>query len=173
MNVSYILKRIRGEWYKLIHPNVIGKSPAVSESLDIDKAHNALCRIGSFFSTGGAVKFKMLEKGSLKIGDRCFFNNNACITTVESIEIGRGCTFGNNLVIVDHDHDYINNTGLISKPVVIGDNVWVGANVVILRGCIIGDNSVIAAGSIVKGIIPPNTLYYQERVIVNKKIEKI
>lgn len=45
----------------------------------------------------------------------------------------------------------------------IGNNVWIGANTVILRDSIIGDNAVIAAGSVVKGNIPPNTVYYLKR----------
>jgi acetyltransferase-like isoleucine patch superfamily enzyme len=58
----------------------------------------------------------------------------------------------------------------LSSPVIIGDNVWVGANCVILRGTVIGDNCVIAAGSVVKGNVESNMLYYQERTIKNKLI---
>ena len=45
-----------------------------------------------------------------------------------------------------------------AKPIVIGDNVWVGGNVVILGGVTIGDNVVIGAGSVVTKDIPPNSL---------------
>lgn len=97
--------------------------------------------------------------GNLKIGSHCFFNINSSITCVNKIEIGDNCKFGNNLVIVDHDHNYrVNgeytkdNPEFVSSPIKIGNNVWCGANVTILRGTEIGDNCVIAAGSTVKGI---------------------
>lgn len=51
------------------------------------------------------------------------------------------------------------------KEVNIGENVWIGANVVILRGTNIGNNSVIAAGSIINGNIPANKIVYQERTL--------
>ena len=50
-----------------------------------------------------------------------------------------------------------------TAPVVIGNNVWIGANAIILRGTTIGDNSVIAAGSVVKGNVPSNTLLVQKK----------
>lgn len=45
-----------------------------------------------------------------------------------------------------------------AKPIVVGNNVWFGGNVVVLPGVTIGDNAVIGAGSIVSNDIPPNTL---------------
>lgn len=107
--------------------------------------------------------------GICKIGENCFFNHNCSITCLNKISIGDRCTFGNNLVLVDHDHakdggDFI--TGTVS----IGNDTWVGANVVILRDTHIGRNCIIAAGSIVKGNVPDNTLYIQKRSSECKKI---
>ena len=59
-----------------------------------------------------------------------------------------------------------------NSPVVIGDNVWCGCNVVILKGVKIGDNCVIAAGTVVNKDIPSNSMVYQERELVIKKINK-
>lgn len=113
------------------------------------------------------------QNGKIEIGDKCFFNSNVSITCVENIKIGSNCQFANNVVVVDHDHAYRNgiNPELVSSAVYIGNNVWIGANVVILRGSRIGDNSVIAAGSIVKGEISQNTLFYQKRLNCCKKYE--
>ena len=72
------------------------------------------------------------------------------VKSLEYIEIGDNCKFGNNLVIVDHDHNFRaygnhshQNPEFLSSPIRIGNNVWVGANVTILRGTTIGDNCVI------------------------------
>lgn len=112
------------------------------------------------------------DGGKITIGDGCFLNENVSITSLASISIGNGCCIGNNVVIVDHDHSYGENRSLsfISSDVKIGNNVWIGANSTILRGAAIGDNSVIAAGSIVKGKIDKDTLFYQKREGVSNSI---
>ena len=104
------------------------------------------------------------ESGRLTVGDKCFFNTNCSVTCMEEVTIGRGCHFANNLVIVDHDHDYRRGWGYYrSAPVRIGNDVWVGANCVILKGADIGDRCVIAAGSVVSGRVEPGSLYIQRR----------
>lgn len=80
-----------------------------------------------------------------------------------------------NVLIYDHDHNFKVKDGLknlvyTSSPVIIGNNVWIGANSVILRGTEVGDNSVIAAGSVVKGKIPKGTLVIQQRKSINKVV---
>ena len=45
-----------------------------------------------------------------------------------------------------------------SRPITIGDHVWVGQEVTILKGTAIGSHSIVGAGSIVRGVVPPNTL---------------
>ena len=84
----------------------------------------------------------------------------------EAISIGDNTEFGPNVCIYDHDHDYkngLNNELYKTSPVKIGKNCWIGAGVIILRGTVIGDNSVIAAGSIVKDVVPSNSLFYNKR----------
>lgn len=111
------------------------------------------------------------EGGDIRLGDKCFLNSNVSITALNKITIGNGCQIANNVVIVDHDHDYKNSlSGFVSEPVTIGNNVWIGANCVILKGSTIGDNCVIAAGSIVKGEVKPDTMYYQRRECGSRKI---
>lgn len=102
--------------------------------------------------------------GSLEIGDSCFFNSNCSITVMDKIKIGNNCNVANNVVIVDHDHDFRKDNKLfVTAPVTIGNNVWIGANCVLLKGIQIGDNAVIAAGSVVRKSIPENTVYYEQK----------
>lgn len=107
------------------------------------------------------VCFRAAE-GVLKIGTS-FFNQGCSITAMQRIEIGDDCIFAPNVVVVDHDHDFTyldKRRGLAFKKsdVIIGNNVWIGSNVTILRGTNIGDNSVIGAGLTIKGDIPANSL---------------
>ena len=72
----------------------------------------------------------------MTIGEDVFFNHNCSLTCAESIEIGNYCMFANNLVIIDHDHEIFKEgvTGkLVSKPIIIEDRVWCGANVTITK----------------------------------------
>lgn len=147
------------------------------ERLRIEVGRNASAKIGSYNQNREKVYIGVIGDGNLSIGDHCFFNINSSITCLEKVVIGDNCKFGNNLVIVDHDHNFRahgnytkDNPEFISSPIIIGNNVWVGANVTILRGSTIGDNCVIGAGSIVYGNIPSNSVFVQKR---ESKIQEV
>ena len=109
------------------------------------------------------VKLFSDEPGAeIRIGENSRVHGT-CIRARTSVIIGRNCLIAANCQIMDdsgHDMSFPNvedrvNTRGISKPVVIGDNVWIGANTIILPGVRIGNGSVIAAGSVVTKEIPP------------------
>ena len=100
----------------------------------------------------------LMEGGELQIGDYCFFNYNVSITCKERVLIGSHVQIANNVVIVDHNHDY-RDKGFVSKPASIGDNVWIGANAVILPGVNIGKFAVIAAGCVVTKDVPEYAIF--------------
>ena len=127
------------------------------------KIKDGTARFGKEQITRGNAVFRV-EGGELIIGDKCFFNQNVSITCKKKIVIGDRCQIANNVVIVDHDHAGSENWGsYVETPVTIGNDVWIGANVVIMRGTTIGDKAVIGAGSIVKGEVPAGKVYYQKR----------
>lgn len=109
-------------------------------------------KIGKRLKTRGQDNI-LIEGGKLQIGDYCFFNYNVSITCKAHVLIGSHVQIANNVVIVDHNHDY-KNKGFVSKPVSIDDNVWIGANAVILPGVSIGKFAVIAAGCVVTKDVP-------------------
>lgn len=98
--------------------------------------------------------------GTVEIGDRTEFNNNLFIKSEGAgIKIGADGLFGANVEIFDsnfHDLDPSRRRGGTPKmaPVEIGDNVFVGMGVKILKGSKIGSDSVIGAGAVVTGEIP-------------------
>lgn len=127
------------------------------------KIKDGTARFGKEQITRGNAVFRV-EGGELIIGDKCFFNQNVSITCKKKIVIGDRCQIANNVVIVDHDHAGSENWGsYVETPVIIGNDVWIGANVVIMRGTTIGDKAVIGAGSIVKGNVPEGKVFYQKR----------
>jgi maltose O-acetyltransferase len=80
------------------------------------------------------------------------------------IEIGADCLFGPNVGIYDHDHGFGDPMRPVwmqphrTEPVVIGSDVWIGANVVITAGARIGDRAVVGANSVVTGSVESGTL---------------
>ena len=130
------------------------------------KIKNGKAHFGKEQITRGMAIFRV-EGGELSVGDKCFFNQNVSITCKKKVVIGDRCQIANNVVIVDHDHAGSENWGsYVETDVVIGNDVWIGAGAVILRGTTIGDKAVIGAGSIVKGNVPAGCVYYQKRETV-------
>lgn len=112
--------------------------------------------------------------GRLVIGAHSYINRNVNVVCHELIEIGEHTTIGPNVCIYDHDHDFRSEereTKYITAPVIIGKNVWIGANTIILKGVCIGDNAVIAAGAIVRKNVPDNSIYYNKIEGMIKKIK--
>ena len=146
--------------------------PVALEKVKLEMDKETALWIGKKVQNRGAFYIGCKEQGKLHIGEHCFFNMNSSITCMKEISIGKYCKFGNNLVIVDHDH---NTSGcgeeFPAKPIKIGDDVWVGANCVILKGVTIGDHAVIAAGSVVRKDVPADCIYYEEKkgMILRKK----
>lgn len=116
-------------------------------------------RIGEGFLSRQRLTLRCEEHANISIGDNVFFNTNVSVTALEKIVIGNNVKIANNVVVVDHDHDYKNDyIGYLTSPVMIEDNVWIGANSVILRGSHISQGAVIGAGTVVKGFIAKNTI---------------
>lgn len=112
------------------------------------------------------------------IGKDCFFNHDCSITALKKVVIGEGCIFGESVKIYDHNHRFsdadrrIKDQGYTKEEVVIGNHCWIGSNVVLLKGCKIGDNCVIGAGSIINEEIPRSCIVTAERkltMVTNKK----
>src|SRR6185312_8362806 len=99
----------------------------------------------------------------IEIGDGNRFSNNVSIIANERISIGNRCLVGDLVTIFDSDfHEIDPATRMEScgqtKPITIGNNVWLGSRVMVLKGVTIGDNSVVAAASVVTRSIPANCL---------------
>jgi acetyltransferase-like isoleucine patch superfamily enzyme len=93
----------------------------------------------------------------LSVGPRCAFSGTV-IAAAERIELGRYVRCGANTTIMDSDFHEDDPRSGEPRPVVIEDHVWLGLNVMVLKGVRIGRNSVVAAGSVVTKDIPANVV---------------
>lgn len=72
------------------------------------------------------------------------------IQAINGIKLGKNFLFAPGVKIISANHDFFERTKSIkTSPIVIGDNVWLGANVIILPGVRIGNNCIVGAGSVV------------------------
>lgn len=96
------------------------------------------------------------------VGDYFYANFNLTLVDDTYITIGSHVMIGPNVTLSTAGHpvdpDRRRNVAQFNIPITIGDNVWIGANVVVLPGVSIGENSVVGAGSIVTKDIPPNVV---------------
>lgn len=112
------------------------------------------CGPGSFIQ----VPFFCDYGYNIHIGEKVFFNFNCVILDVAKVTIGNRTLLGPNVQIytATHPMDSVERaSGLESgKPILIGDDVWIGGSVVVCPGVSIGDRTVIGAGSVVTRDIP-------------------
>ena len=97
----------------------------------------------------------------ISIGEGCYFNAGTTFIDDWKIEIGKNCLFGPNVTLCTTGHPISPNhrmDGMYSFPIKIGNTCWIGANVIVLPGVTIGDNTVIGAGSVVTKDIPANVV---------------
>jgi acetyltransferase-like isoleucine patch superfamily enzyme len=99
----------------------------------------------------------------MKIGNNCFINNVNFSTEPYLIEIGDHVAIAAGTDFITHDgaiwcfRDEIKNADVFGR-IKIGNNVFIGNNCTILPGTSVGDNCIIAAGSIVRGQFPENSV---------------
>lgn len=132
-------------------------------------------------TTGRFCRFDLEgRKPTLFIGDNCEMGDMTHIVAHEKVEIGNNVLMASKCFISDTDHGVYtgedqdapytspNQRKLVTKPVRICNNVWIGENVVILAGAEIGDGCIVGANSVVKGIVPANSMIVGTGIIIKK-----
>ncbi len=103
----------------------------------------------------------------ITVGSDTFIGNGCTLSCANAVTLGARCLIASGVRIHDNDGHPLDTdrrsrgeaiTLEETAPVVIGDNVWIGANAVILKGVEIGDNSVVATGAIVTRDVPANSV---------------
>lgn len=104
--------------------------------------------------------FTIKSPERLVIGDRTVINGNCYINASGVVSIGKYCHIAKGLTIFSANHNYKSEEYIpyddiqIKRKVIIGDAVWIGANVTIAPGASIGNGVIVSSGSVVFGDIP-------------------
>ena len=153
---------------KFILPIKLGKNVILSHR------GNGKIDFGKHVSLNNNAHLYVVDGAMLKIGSFSSVGDNNIIVAREKISLGENVMLGANVCIYDHDHEFrkegnFRDQGYNAAPVIIEDNVWLGAGVIVLKGVTIGTGSVIAAGTIVNKDIPPNSIVYNKREMIIKE----
>ena len=134
-----------------------------SPNTEVVIAEQGTIRLGKHVRAHRRSKLLAFSSGVLEIGSNTALGNGVSINCMDSITIGEGVQIGPDVKIYDHDHDFRVPGGIRAEkfrtaPVKIGDNSWIGCNVVILMGTTLGENC-----SVLKGEYPANSVIVQKR----------
>ncbi len=164
-------------WTKLFHFSTFSGPiiSLVSPHTEITMDHAAKLHIGRNFKMRDGAKIRVRQGATCIIGNNSSVNSNNMIVCHDRIEIGNDVQLSPNVLIYDHDHDFRVEGGLKAErfktsPVKIGNNVWIGANTVILRGTEIGDDCVVGAGCVIKGRYEAGSVIVQKREEMVRKL---
>lgn len=155
---------LRGYWYWLLGMKV--GSGTVLPPLHITWPNQVA--IGKYCTLEHSIYFKfdgIWQSGTaIRIGNQVFIGSGCEFNITQGIDIGDNTLIASGCRFIDHDHG--TQAGLLMRtqegskePIQLGNDVWLGCNVVVLKGVVIGDGAVVAAGAIVTKSILPNEIW--------------
>ena len=156
---------------KILNPQniVFGKNVTIDKHTIIDGFSSEkiilgdCVKIGAFSNLNSTSHFSKYGIG-LKMGNNSAIGDYTHFGAAGGIEIGNDVIMGSYISFHSENHNFsdisklIREQGVTSKGIKLGNNIWVGAKVTFLDGCVVGNNSVVAAGAVVNGIYPENSI---------------
>lgn len=126
---------------------------------NLNLMENAQILISGNSKIGLGSSLTVEDNAIFEIGRSTYICSGATIRVAKKVSIGDKCAISWNVTMMDSDfHDYELDDGsqppIRTRELIIGNNVWIGNNVLILKGVHIGDNAVVAAGSVVVKDVP-------------------
>lgn len=166
-------RMLSGEPYRADDPELVAGRQACQRLLEVfnvspaddERSRHALQQLLGSLGEGSVIlpRLQCDYGAQIAVGAGCFINYDAILLDCASITIGDNVSIGPRAQLVTalhpvDDHDARRAGWESASPIVIGDNVWLAAGVIVGPGVTIGANSVIGAGSVVISDIPAHVL---------------
>ncbi len=121
-------------------------------------------------------KIKILDAGKLVIGNYCRIGKGAFLFCKGGLTIGNNVQFSRNITVYTANHNFKSdvlpyNSEYLLDPVIINDNVWIGMNVSILPGVVIGKNSILGMNAVITKDVPENAIVVGNNRIIGYRSE--
>jgi acetyltransferase-like isoleucine patch superfamily enzyme len=156
-------------WHKVVRRRAYGKKIHtdgicfIGKNVKIEIGPLAHVYLDRWSWVGNGTKLRA-HGGFIRIGSKSVLGEEITFSTYEEISIGRECVIADRAMFIDFDHitadpeQAIRKQGLYSKPVRVGNNVWIGYGASILRGVTIGDGAVVGTNAVVTKDVPANAV---------------
>ncbi len=131
--------------------------------LELQISKRGKIKFGRFAWIGDGTKLRCHE-GVVEIGPKTVIGQEVTISAYQRVRIGEQCVIADRAMFIDFDHGMveverpIRVQGIYKRDVEVGSNVWIGYGASVLRGCRVGDNSVLGTYTVVTRSVPANAV---------------
>jgi len=133
-------------------------------SINTFKFNNSILNIT--LARGASIKRDVILQGSgeIYLGEKSFIGSFSVVGSNESVRIGKNVMIAQGVSIRDTDHNFTDldkpmiNQGIVTAPIIVKDNVWIGYGAVITKGVTIESGAIIAANAVVTKDVPANAI---------------
>jgi acetyltransferase-like isoleucine patch superfamily enzyme len=162
---KYAVLLLRLAWFKLRFRSRLKLDGIafIGPGVTLEIGRNARLSLGRWSWLGKGTKVRVHE-GEVSIGAKTVIGQECTFSAYQHIAIGRECIVADRAMFIDFDHGMveverpIRLQGIYKRDVDIGHNCWIGYGACVLRGCRVGDNSVLGTYAVVTKDIPPNSV---------------
>jgi acetyltransferase-like isoleucine patch superfamily enzyme len=160
---AYLLLRLA--WFKLRFRSRLQVDGVafICSGVKFEIGKNAVLRLGRWSWVGTDSKIRVHE-GEVSIGAKTVMGQECTVSAFQRVEIGRECILADRVMLIDFDHGVveverpIRVQGIYKRDVRVGHNCWVGYGACVLRGCTVGDNSILGTYAVVTKDLPENSV---------------
>jgi acetyltransferase-like isoleucine patch superfamily enzyme len=165
LSPKYAYLLARWAWFRLRHRGRLTTDGVafICPGVKFEIKPGARVHLGRWSWIGNDTKIRVHE-GEVRIGAKTVLGQECTISAYQHVSIGRECIFADRAMLIDFDHSVVDVErpvrlqGIYMRDVRVGHNVWVGYGACILRGCTVGDNSVLGTYAVVTRDIPANAV---------------
>lgn len=156
-------------WHKVIRRRAYGRKihmngiSFIGKNVKIEIGPLAHLHLDRWSWIGNGTKIRV-HGGEVRIGAKSVLGEEVTFSAYEQISIGRECVIADRVMFIDFDHiiddveQPIRKQGIYSRPVRVGNDVWIGYGACILRGVTVGDGAVIGTNAVVTKDVPPGAI---------------